>query len=255
MESDLSSNNQQTFSSKCMADLKEKIGQLNAEKPFFNFTLGLSEEEKTTLRQISIDGTKEYNNFDNLDQFESKTTAFLQSLGNSEELSLRASKIIKKVVNDIKAAFNVDAAWVAIRSFTETTEFDEPRLHTDGYYYLPFEGSQYKVAIALKGAGTLFYELPEDFRNIFKEIQNKQTLDNEKENRAKFVKLLEEYSTQTQCFTYPGETCSGVVFLVGNSDFAAVHSEPPIHSQRLFLSILPGSKKQIQELHDRWGQK
>lgn len=47
----------------------------------------------------------------------------------------------------------------------------------------------------------------------------------------------------------------GVVFIVGDEDFSAVHSESPIYSDRLFISIVPGTKKQIQELYDKWNPK
>jgi hypothetical protein len=43
----------------------------------------------------------------------------------------------------------------------------------------------------------------------------------------------------------------GAVFKVGD-DYPAVHSEPPIHEERLFISILPGSKVKIQELYEKW---
>lgn len=47
----------------------------------------------------------------------------------------------------------------------------------------------------------------------------------------------------------PNDTCKdgeAIIYLIGDKD-AAVHSEPPIHAPRIFVSILPGSKRQINE--------
>jgi len=47
----------------------------------------------------------------------------------------------------------------------------------------------------------------------------------------------------------PGEL---VRWVVGNDEFAAIHSEPPIHESRIFLSFLPGTEEQIRELCSGW---
>lgn len=43
-----------------------------------------------------------------------------------------------------------------------------------------------------------------------------------------------------------------MLFIVGDPNAVAVHSEQPINHDRLFISILPGTNEQIQELFDRW---
>lgn len=43
----------------------------------------------------------------------------------------------------------------------------------------------------------------------------------------------------------------GTIYIVGTNS-SAVHSEPPIHEERLFLSIVPGNKSEIQELYNNW---
>ena len=48
---------------------------------------------------------------------------------------------------------------------------------------------------------------------------------------------------------YPTITCSegqAVVFISN----LAIHSEPPMHEERIFMSILPGEKDEIKELAD-----
>jgi hypothetical protein len=44
----------------------------------------------------------------------------------------------------------------------------------------------------------------------------------------------------------------GTILRVGDRERAAVHSEPPISSQRLLLSIVSGSREQVRELQGRW---
>lgn len=43
----------------------------------------------------------------------------------------------------------------------------------------------------------------------------------------------------------------GAIFIAGDESFAALHSEPKIDSQRLFISILPGQECEIKELENR----
>lgn len=245
-----------SFGSECSADLKSRLEKIDKDNPFLDFTLGLSEEEKKTITKIKInsEGIKPYDNFGNLNKLTSEVSVFLESLGNSKELSSSATNIIERIVHDVKTAFDTETVWITIRLFTKSTLFDMPRWHTDGYYYSPFEGNQYKVALTLKGPGTLFLKLPSEVRKLFMETQYEMTPENSDEMRKKLIRLLEKYSID-KSLIHQGKAYSGTVFIVGNSDNAAIHSEPPINSERLFVSILPGSKKQIQELYNKWHPK
>ena len=40
--------------------------------------------------------------------------------------------------------------------------------------------------------------------------------------------------------------------MVHNRDRALIHSEPPMHEDRLFVSILPGYEYEITELSKKW---
>ena len=62
-------------------------------------------------------------------------------------------------------AANKSSAWVAVRAFTPTHEYDMPRWHTDGAFYglndpYPYPGLVFKFAAVLKGSSTLLYNLP-----------------------------------------------------------------------------------------------
>ena len=75
-------------------------------------------------------------------------------------------------------------------------------------------------------------------RKQFRELQ-------EQDARAKLAELLDPAKAVT------ASSGQGTIFIVG-ADFAAVHSEPPIKEQRLFISIVPGSQTDIEELDKRW---
>ena len=87
----------------------------------------------------------------------------------------------------------------------------------------------------------MFQEFIELYQNLYKnydfknrnreiELQNRKILD------EKLLKYKTVHPTQYQ----------GVIFKVGRN--GAVHSEPDMNSNRLFLSIVPGSKDEILEL-------
>lgn len=83
--------------------------------------------------------------------------------------------------------------------------------------------------------------MPPEKRNAFETLQRQGTEQNNY-NRQAIATLLGK-SKKLISIAYPHQ---GVVFIVG-SDHAAVHSEPPIKEERLFLSVLPGTKEQIKE--------
>jgi hypothetical protein len=151
----------------------------------------------------------------------------------------------------IKAKFKIFAPRMfpqrslRLRSFTPTSEYDVPRWHQDGYYYAPYEGNPYKFAITLKGPATLFYKLPPHLKENFLTL-TREGMEKNGYNRQALATLLKPFKEAA----FIPQPYQGAVFIVG-SEYAAVHSEPPIHEERLFLSVLPGSKAQIKEWKDQ----
>ena len=106
---------------------------------------------------------------------------------------------------------------------------------------------QYKVAITLKGSGTLFCNIPKEERKNFTEAVF-QEYSHSLKGREELAKLLNQYKD------YESGLYKGAAFVVGDPHNSAVHSEPQINSERIFVSILPGTKEQIKELQDRWNK-
>lgn len=150
--------------------------------------------------------------------------------------------MISKTTQQVVKASNKDSAWVCVRASRPNANFDIPRWHIDGAYYglngpYPYPGIVFKFAATLKGNSTLLYNLTADQRDIFNAHWN------DRHFLSEFVDLSKVESPKR------GE---GVFFIVANDAIAAAHSEPPMHSDRLFFSILVGDKSEIEELYLRW---
>ncbi|OJW52688.1 MAG: hypothetical protein BGO67_09505 [Alphaproteobacteria bacterium 41-28] len=222
------------------------IQALGSDASFEYYDLHLSEMEIKNLKSIKINLTEQYCNYGNLKELNSGVNEFIKSLNSENKTTAETvSQIIVRIVKGIIEASGQETAWVALRSFTPTSSYDVPRWHTDGYYYEPYAGDPYKFVITLKGAPTLFYKLPGDKRKEFYTLQRKGTERNDYNRQAIAASLGN--SKETISVAQPHQ---GAVFVVG-SNHAAIHSEPSIKEERLFLSILPGSNAQIKEWKDK----
>lgn len=217
----------------------------------------------TCLANIKIEKTAEYSNYGAHSGMSHEIIAFMENLGNDSQSAWCTSKLITEVVNKAIKASGKESAWVAIRAFTPTSAYDIPRWHTDGNFFLSdTAGLQYKIATALKGASTLFYPLPDSMRDDFNDVQQSAkftllpdgSLDKESFAKASLASRLQVNKMLNLTSSLSADVGQGVAFTVG-SDFSAVHSEPPIKEPRLFLSIVPGSPAQINELYQRWHPK
>lgn len=218
---------------------------IRLDQSFVCFDLNLSRAEKAALRKLQVSETSSYDNFDRHDVIETDARRFLESQGNGADLARQGAKTIAQSVQRIMAAMKAEAAWVTLRASVPTDAYDTPRWHQDGYFYAPFEGDQRKAAVTLKGSGTLFKNMPDSLRDAFNKFRG---LPPDMEVRKQVDALVGHIPTET---VKPGE---GAFFVVG-SPRGAVHSEPPTHEQRLFLSVVPGSKDQIEELRRDWKRK
>jgi hypothetical protein len=218
--------------------MRNAITRLNGECSFSAIDLRFFQEELLCINTLKIRATKNYKRFGELYLLKEELPVFLRSIGNDDEHVIYVvTEMICRIVCAVKEACNKDSAWICVRAFLPTAEFDIPRWHTDGYYYSPYAGFAVKFATALQGRQTIFYPLPHSMREQFYVC---------KDDRAALNKLLdyEKSKSATQ-----GQ---GVFFIVGDKNYAAVHSEPAVKEERLFLSVLPGNKEEIEELYSNW---
>lgn len=228
-------------------DLSLKREQLTAASPFARFDLKLTQTEKETLKQFKVDENDAYQNCGQLPMLRSQVKTFILSLGNTEETSASIAKIIDKIAHDATQSFQSETAWVAVRAVKSTSAYDTPRWHTDGAYFFPYEGTQFKVATALSGAGTLFINLPEKAKGEFIRVQNQATANNYDEIRTQLNDIIFRNVSNHAAKIVQVNTTEGVIFASGDPWLAAIHSEPPIHTDRLFVSVVPASQTQIKQ--------
>ena len=159
----------------------------------------------------------------------------------------------------------MDHYWLTIRATRATNEFDTPRWHTDQEFF-DSEGEpkvHWKLCTTLVGPGTLFLSDGTKAR----EVQKKERLD---------IRNSEAGSHQCQAIRCIG--CAGMqevvrlllagelrgfkvvqaaagecAFLKVGDENGAMHSEPPSHTDRVFVNVVPGTELELRRLASRWG--
>ncbi|MDP1723887.1 MAG: hypothetical protein Q8L85_04220 [Alphaproteobacteria bacterium] len=241
-----------------ITNVQTAINNLGPNNPFAFYDLNLSDNEIKTLEKITINSPilTAYNNYGHIDKLEVEVNEFIKKLSQENEIIAKeVSQLIEKLVKELIQASGKETAWVALRPSIPNSDFDLPRWHHDGYFYKPYDIQQYKFALVLKGPSTLFCKLSPDEKKAFDILKKKEIQKIVQDESGKIIKFEEDISnrqalaTMISDFQAPitiAKPYQGAVFVVGGNK-AAIHSEPPISTNRLFLSILPGSKSQIDE--------
>ena len=216
---------------------------------FAHFNFALSDAEMEARERLKIGRAGTYNNFGNIPALEDEVANFIVSLGTVALAAKHIAQLISRLTNEALLTFNAETAWMTLRASLPNNSFDTPRWHMDGYFFHPYSGDQRKVAITLIGPGTLFNHLARESRQAFRECaRHHQHAPLALEGREALVRIVNAGGG----FERAG-AMQGTIFAVGSAERAAIHSEPMIDSERLFLSLVPGSREQISELHERWG--
>jgi len=226
------------------------LNDLDKDACFSHFEDGLTEQEHATLAKIVIKTDGVYDSFGDLEKIKKDAAEFFEKLGNSPATAYKQAEIVDRLVKKAIAGFGSEAAWITIRASLPTDEFDTPRWHMDSWFFKEKE-EQLKAVFTLKGSTTLLYRADQDQREQINEIEL-ATMD-PMESRKRRMAILDASKAETTpagCFTVMAASNAA-----GNIDHATVHSEPPIHEPRIFLSVLPGTKAEIAELKARWGRK
>jgi hypothetical protein len=218
------------------------LKKIEKEKSFAVCELGLTSVEQGVFKQLAIAKCGNYDLFGNLELLSKEMPLFLENIGNNQStIAQQAVAIISTIINNVLKAQNAQTAWVALRAFTPNGLYDVPRWHVDGNYYKPHNFNLPKFAVTLKGDTTLFYDATEMERKdvmAYYADEHRELLAT-RLNKNQIIQTLQE---------------QGAFFVVGDPLRAAVHSEPPIKQERLFLSMVCGSIEQIAELKNRWGK-
>ena len=208
---------------------------------FKHFPLCLTPAETKLFADAPIGEGGNYDNFSDLHKIAEDCKNFFGRLGASDRKAVAQSRLVEKLVRQIVASFEAQTGWLSLRVTVPSKKYNIPRWHVDGHYYAPFVGDQHKAVVTLKGPHTLLVQVTDAQRKALLEQQRLDTAD------ARLIKadMLKSSTTTTAS---PG---FGTLFITG-SDCAAFHSEPPLTEDRIFLSVVPGSEEQIEELRRRW---
>jgi hypothetical protein len=209
-------------------------------KGFSFVNLELSNYEIKLFDIINIINDLDYNRFGNLKLLKKELIDYFKKVCNNDiTLIKEVVNIICRIIDKNIKKLNKETGWITIRSSLPNDEFDIPRWHMDGCYFEPFNENNIKFIFVLKGPQTLLYDDNQKIRNLVKNNEDRDFLSNNI-NLENSIKINKGY---------------GVLFITGDNNIAAIHSEPPIKEQRLFISIVFGSQEQINNLDLRWNSK
>lgn len=248
------------------AGVAEKVPQERGEKKeisqeesalygFKEIDVTLSEEQKALLASMRISNTITYDNFGALDIFQKECEAFLIQIGNDAEKAAAGAALILGVVQQMIRLSGKETGWVSLRAYVPGPQFQIPRWHTDGNFFLDETlGTQVKLAINLKGDGTYFLKAPLSFKKKFKEVDNKfiRAGGDRQEQRKALDTLVKSQGEGVQIYELP--LYQAAAFNVGQEERSAIHSEPDFKKERLFLSVVPGSFAQVEGLRMKWSE-
>ena len=223
----------------------------NPNKSYKIIKLNIDDKIMTILNEININIDNVFNYFGESKILDSnKLKDFLINIGNNNIKDInQLTQFIKKLVLKICNKFNNKFCWLTIRisknKDDKLLDYDIPRWHIDGRYYNS-ESIQYKFILTLKGPSTLIINPNNKIRKTFLQFFDNDII-NTRLGRNKIVKNESIIKVKT--------LINGLITMSNNSNLATIHSEPPIHEDRIFISILPMTLDEINQLKLRWNIK
>lgn len=227
------------------ANVETAIALLSSARPYAYFGLELSEQAREVFQSLNITIAHEYMSYGIEKNFENELIEYINKLGSfyddcgvlreyqtslNKDISVLASQCIIKIIREVLLGSKQETALIKIRSFLPTHQFDLARWHIDKSR----QGSTFRFTIALRGPGTLFYELLAPTKEVFFSVQEHEK--DPHELRKKLASLLDDETRTSKSLS-----SQGAVFMIDSRD-GAVHSEPRLDEIRLLLAITPASK-------------
>jgi len=125
-----------------------------------------------------------------------------------------------------------------------------PKANFFGFYHSHRDKLQTKFITTLKGPTTLVLETTTDEKEHFFELQKYKDkfITNISDSDMDERKYISENIKGTRIHLTNN---NGLIFVAGDKDKCLIHSEPKHDDERIFLSILPGTKEEIDELNKR----
>lgn len=218
------------------------VSMVEADYGFAFVDLGKSEEDLSVFHRLILSRDEHLDAFCSVSDLDETVALFLEDIGpNPRDAVEPCVAIIHEIALKVMEVSGKSYAWFFLRATPPTDAYDLPRWHMDGYYYKDFkrEKVQYKFATTLIGPSTLFYLLPSTYEALRRNI---------------WAHMKERSLTAQICSNVPPVSCKtgeGVFFIASDVKRAALHTEPPIHEDRLFFSIVPCDESDLLSMKKR----
>ena len=160
---------------------------------------------------------------------------------------------------------NMSHYWITVRANKATQDFDVPRWHTDRPFFDTETGTKvtWKLCTTLIGPGTLFQAKGSKARAVQKQARRAVKASKGYSHQCSVVRCLGcADMQQTVRATLARKLASEQVVQSDNGQFAffrvgddagAIHSEPPIPCDRVFVNVVPGEEEDLKKFMSKWG--
>lgn len=235
---------------------KDIMKYLTSNKYDFKlFKMNYSIKETLCIDNFNLDCDRTYSHFGSITMMKG-LYEFISEIGNNNITQIETmTKIITNIIKKVLKGYDMEYFWMDIRISTPNELYKIPRWHKDGYFFNNTELVA-KFATVLKGPGTLVIRGTKETNSTYKMLvqkmrddKSKYDTDKDKEKfhnkyRKIYMKAFNKYKMKQL------DNNTGIIFYNG-IEKGAIHSEPPINENRMFISILPGSMNDIMALKER----
>jgi len=261
--------------------IQKNIKAMTKDKKPKIIDMDYTEEDQKLLKNIKI---KDQSNIESHGLYGIKKKIkelFQKTLSNNKQEIIKLTDIVYNIIVNVINASNKDSALIHLRVFLENKKaYKIPRWHFDGRYFTSQKPSDLspKFVTTLIGPSTRIYIPTKQERkevnilekkksNALKKIFLNKTLSNEEKrkkskqwasadhlvgkNEIKHRKLIKNiFKNKNRHLKQPNNN-KGTLYLVNSVDHATYHSEPQFTEPRVFLAVLPGSKKDVNDRYKR----
>ncbi|KAI1364264.1 hypothetical protein F5Y08DRAFT_219183 [Xylaria arbuscula] len=185
-----------------------------------------------------------------------------------------------RFVNRVLQDYELDHYWLTIRATKATTEFDQPRWHTDDMFFsargggmraIPHEEkstkamdlqTDWKLCTTLLGPSTMFIpaEHQAEARRTQRSTRKSLATDHECTSirciacAATSDAVREQLSIDLKHMGITQAAAGECAFFRIGQQNGAVHSEPCMSGgDRIFVNVVPGKKDELKTLMSKWG--
>jgi hypothetical protein len=217
------------------------FSNLPNENQVNNFSIikfNYSDKDKELLKNLNVISSENLRLY-SIPSLKTLETFYSETLMNNSNEIKSISKLTLSLIKEAVSTLKQESALIDLR--VTTTTFDEweiPRWHTDSYNF----NNKIKFTTTLLGPSTLIYPNDKNLKNILQKAKSDKINTDGLSFRKTFSKKFKK-NLITQVDNHHG------IFYLTSADrnIATFHSEPFSLESRIFLGVLPASKKELKD--------